>query len=217
MTGPENQPGTPHYAADDAARAQTYPQAYGDPAAQYTTPRTTHDSSYITDAGELGYPAYEPYPGGPHGGPGVAHYPGGPGYQPGYAPFPGGPGYGSYPPAPVRMPGSVRAAQILSFVAAALGLVLIVLIGAMGGPEALGRATAGFSLFLVLGGLACAFQNGSDGVRIGGIVVGSMTALCGLGSMAGQAPPSLLGMLIGGAVAILLAQKSARDWFHRPR
>ncbi|MFD4430170.1 hypothetical protein ACFWPJ_12490, partial [Nocardia sp. NPDC058497] len=72
--------------------------------------------------------------------------------------------------------------------------------GAMAGGEAAGRATAGFGVFLVLGGLAFAFPTGGQGIRTTAIVFGCLTALCGLGSTASQMPPSLLGMLIGGAV-----------------
>ncbi|MFE7722427.1 hypothetical protein ACFU44_25680 [Nocardia rhizosphaerihabitans] len=212
MTGPEHHPAVPNSAPGDPAAAQPvapgpgherYPsapahQTYCGPAAPY--PGRQPDGSYVTYPGDPGYPGYAPHPGGPYGG-----YPQAPA------------GYGGYPQAPVRMPGSVRAAQVLAFVAAGLGLALIVVFGAMAGGEAAGRATAGFGPFLVLGGLAFAFPTGGQGIRTTAIVVGCLTALCGLGSTASQMPPSFLGMLIGGAVAILLAQRSARDWFHRPR
>ncbi|MGW6422010.1 hypothetical protein ACWF82_04975 [Nocardia sp. NPDC055053] len=217
MTGPEHHPAVPNSAPGDPATAQPiapvpghepYPsapphQTYGGPAAPHSGSGRGPDGSYVT------YPADPGYPGGP-GQPGYAPYPGGPGYA-------GYPQYGGYPQAPVRMPGSVRAAQVLSFVAAGLGLALIVVFGAMAGGEAAGGAMAGFGPFLVLGGLAFAFPTGGPGIRTTAIVVGGLTALCGLGSTASQMPPSLLGMLIGGAVAILLAQRSAHDWFHRPR
>lgn len=219
LTGPEHHPAAPGDSAIPSAAAAPpqHPPHFPAP----TGPTRRYDGSYVTYPGDPGYPtgageAAAPslggmeYPAAPHPG-----YPAAP--PPGYTGYPGQPGFAGYPQAPIRMPGSVRAAQVLSFVAAGLGVVLIVATGVVAGAEAAGRATAGSLLFLILGGLAFSFPTGGPGVRTAAIVLGALTALCGLGSAASGLPPSLLGMLIGGAVVILLAQRAAQAWFHRPR
>ncbi|MFI8973666.1 hypothetical protein ACIGO9_12340 [Nocardia asteroides] len=231
MTGPEHHPAVPGDSAIPSAAAAP-PENPPQPLA----PTRRYDGSYVTYPGDPGYPTAPPL-----GAPAIRGL-GGPAFpagataadpfahaghsvdsgfraapHPGYPTYPGHPGFAGYPQAPVRMPGSVRAAQVLSFVAAGLGVVLIVATGVVAGAEAAGRATAGSLLFLILGGLAFSFPTGGPGVRTAAIVLGALTTLCGLGSAASGLPPSLLGMLIGGAVVILLAQRTAQAWFHRPR
>ncbi|MFI5498592.1 hypothetical protein ACIA5E_05945 [Nocardia asteroides] len=228
MTGPEHHPAVAGDSTTSSAAAAPPENPPRPPA-----PTRRYDGSYLTYPGDPGYPTAPALgapatrgPGGPvfpAGAPAAdpfAHtgHPVDSGYRaaphPGYPTYPG---FAGYPQAPVRMPGSVRAAQVLSFVAAGLGVVLIVATGAVAGAEAAGRATAGSLLFLILGGLAFSFPTGGPGVRTAAIVLGALTTLCGLGSAASGLPPSLLGMLIGGAVVILLAQRAAQAWFHRPR
>lgn len=234
LTGPEHHPAAPGDSAlpSAAAAPPQHPPHFPAP----TGPTRRYDGSYVTYPGDPGYPTAPPlgapaarglggpaFPAGAPAGDPFAHaghpvdsgYPAAP--HPGYPAYPGHPGIAGYPQAPIRMPGTVRTAQVLSFVAAGLGVVLIVATGVVAGAEAAGRATAGSLLFLILGGLAFSFPTGGPGVRTAAIVLGALTALCGLGSATSGLPPSLLGMLIGGAVVILLAQRAAQAWFHRPR
>ncbi|MFI9502874.1 hypothetical protein [Nocardia sp. NPDC052566] len=151
-----------------------------------------------------GYPSYPP----PNG-----HYP----PQYGHAPAPYPPhGYQTapYPPVPLRMPGTVRAAQIISFLMAGLGILLGTVAGALGKFELLGALVFGFSPALVLGILAFSFGYAHRGTRISSIVLGSFLALFGLNP---TSPPGLLGLIMGITIVVLLAQGSAGAWFNRPR
>lgn len=147
-------------------------------------------------------PAYEPYPS-----TGAEPYPQEPYLQHAYAPY--GPA-----PAPVTMPGSVRSAQVISFVAGGLGLALVALAIASGNPELGGALIFGFGPAIVLGIMAFNYGSAGNGVRTASIVFAVLFAVFGLN--VGN-PPSLVGLVGGIVLTILLSQRSAGAWFRRPR
>jgi len=115
------------------------------------------------------------------------------------------------------MPGTVRTAQIIAWIMGALGIVLIGVAMAARGGEFAGQIAAGFLLPIGLSGCAFNFGSGKNGLRITAIVVASLQGLFSLGGMATMQPPGLLGIVTGVTIACLLAGKSAKQWFSRPR
>ncbi|MFD3508336.1 hypothetical protein [Nocardia sp. NPDC058666] len=115
------------------------------------------------------------------------------------------------------MPGNVRAAQVICWIGGGLGIVLVTALIVTDRPETAGAAIAGFLPFLFLAILAFGFTSGANGVRGCTIGVACLEALCGAGSIAMPAPPGPLGMVAGAAIAVLLARKSAQEWFTRAR
>ncbi|GGK39178.1 hypothetical protein [Nocardia camponoti] len=195
MTSPNHEnPAQPNYAAMPPYPAQPYP-------GQPLYPGQQPDPSAHFAPGQQPYP--QPVPVDQFGQPLYA------GQHP-YAAY-----YG--PAVPTSMPGTVRAAQVISLIAGALGIVLIIAIGAVGGGEAAGRAVAGFIPFVVLAGLACAYGSGGPATRGWAIGIGALECLCGLGGAASQQAPGLMGLIVGATVLLLLSQRSAATWFRRPR
>ncbi|MFC3965713.1 hypothetical protein [Nocardia jiangsuensis] len=127
------------------------------------------------------------------------------------------PFYRPYPVAPPRMPGSVRAAQIIALLMGIAGVVAIGAAIAVGRAELAGQLTAGFLLPIVLAAMAFAFGSAGNGLRVTAIVLASLQALLSFGAAASRQPPGLLGVISGGAVLCLLAQQTAKHWFERPR
>ncbi|WP_040796683.1 hypothetical protein [Nocardia higoensis] len=156
---------------------------------------------------------YEPYPGGP--------------YEPSAHPGRPAPVYGQQPPQywpqgiePVltRMPGTVRAAQIVSWVAGAIAVAAVIAIAVMtGDPELMGAAVGGFGIQIALAACAFGFNRGGGGLRTTVITLSCLQAFCGLGSIAAMQPPGLLGMVVGIVVFCLVIGKPARLWFGRPQ
>lgn len=149
--------------------------------------------------------------------------------QPQYGP-PGGP-YG-----PPRRPGTVLAAAIMTYVGAALFIVLglVLVIGSSnpdfreGFAEGAGTegvptgAIAGVGVVVALVGIAlivlAAFaQRGSNGARIGITVIGGVFIFLQLVSIATGAAQALLGLIWIGVAITLLWVGGANAWFRRPR
>ncbi len=155
------------------------------------------------------YPASDPeqYPEGAHfsSGPPPGAYPGYPQSAPaGYA----------WP----RMPSTVRAAQIIAWSVGALGIVIVGAVAVLSGDsERAGAVGFGYTMPFILAAFAFSFERGDNGVRITSIVLASLQGLCGLGATAAGQAPGLLVIIAGIAIVCLLAQRSARDWFTRPR
>ena len=121
-------------------------------------------------------------------------------------------------PDPVRMPRSVRAAQIIAWVAGGIGIAVIAAVAVLtGDPERLGAAVAGSAVQLVLGACAFAFAAGRGGLRTMVIALAILEAFCGFGSMGAMQPPGLLGMVVGIVLLCLMLGRSAAEWFNRPR
>ncbi|MFD3542657.1 hypothetical protein ACFWUQ_24645 [Streptomyces sp. NPDC058662] len=198
----------------------------------------------VPPQGGYAYPQQQGYPGAPAGYPG---YPGGP---PGY---PGHPGPG-HPGAGAEMPGGAKAARVILFILGGLQ-VLGGLIVAVGGAlfasafsdssrstaEDVGSVVAG--MLVVVGILligvalwpiltAAKMSKGRGGVRVSGIVYGSLQALGGgfsllanLAVLGGetQAPlgTSVFGLVmaamgLGLGIWIVVGLVKAGDYFRRP-
>ncbi|NKY88157.1 hypothetical protein [Nocardia veterana] len=148
--------------------------------------------------------------------------------QPGQAPQPSA---GSA--TPWQMPRSVRAARIIIFAMAAIGLVGTVVLIASGDPFAAGGNTTGYFFFWVLAVLACFFGSGRGGVRAAATTFAILEMLMALGSSgfnSGAADsrsgggeffirlsPGPIGVIVAIVVIVLLYQRSAAAWFGRPR
>ncbi|MGV9612603.1 hypothetical protein [Nocardia xishanensis] len=129
-----------------------------------------------------------------------------------------------YPPSALdgydwpRMPSTVRAAQIIAWSLGALGVAIVGAVAALSGDaERAGAVGFGFGLPFVLAGLAFSFDKGDNGLRITAIVLAALQGLCGLGATATGQAPGLLVIIAGIAIVCLLAPRTARDWFTRPR
>ncbi|MFI6170613.1 hypothetical protein ACIBCN_27780 [Nocardia sp. NPDC051052] len=199
-------------------------------AAEQNSPETVAGGSYDgrqlgSDSGYESYPTrqgyapeqqggYEPYSAVPQGG--YPPYPGPP--QGGYPPNPyGGNAYGQFQPPMTKMPGSVRAAQVVSIIFATLGIVLIVVALGLGRPELAGGLMFGFLFAIIMAGFTLTFGYAENGTRTTVIVLASIEGLVGLGGMGAQQPPGLLGCIVGLTVVITLSRASASAWFKRPR
>ncbi|MBD9734961.1 hypothetical protein IGX29_24765 [Streptomyces sp. H28] len=115
------------------------------------------------------------------------------------------------------MPAAVRAAQVVIFALAGLGVVHSALVGAFSGAEAAGRAFAPYLMAWVLLVLAFLFPSAGPGVRIAALVLGSVQIVLALGGAAQGTPFGILPLAGAVAVVVLLGQGSAGDWFRRPR
>ncbi|MFH8797980.1 hypothetical protein ACH4F6_00030 [Streptomyces sp. NPDC017936] len=139
------------------------------------------------------------------------------------APGPYGPGtWGPHPqpfapPFPLTMPASVRSAQVVNFVIAGLGSLLTVVVGAAAGAEAAGRSLAGYLTAFVLCVLAFLYPKAGNGVRVASVVLAVLQILAGAGAAANHDSGGVVPL--GGAIAVvvLLTQRSAIQWFGRPR
>lgn len=156
------------------------------------------------------YREYEQYPATPNGSP--ESYP-----PAGLAPDP----HDQYPyaqasPYPTTMPNSVRAAQIISWVFAALGIALAGVAVAVGNYKLGGTLIGGFFPALLLGIFAFGYTVNGNGLRIAVIVFASFGTLMGLSGMVQVQPPGFLGLAASLTIVILLCRRSAGLWFKRP-
>ncbi|MBM7171527.1 hypothetical protein JQK87_24585 [Streptomyces sp. G44] len=146
--------------------------------------------------------------------PGQPTYPG-PAQDPGH-PY-GQRGYAQGPHIPQRMPGVVRAAQIITWVLAGLTVLGAVLMVAVVNPETGGAALGVNLCLLVTAGMAFRFPTVGNGIRVTCIVLMSVQIALGLGGAANGNPVGLLPLLGAIAVVVLLSQGAAGAWFKRPR
>ncbi|MEV0293800.1 hypothetical protein [Nocardia sp. NPDC050710] len=117
---------------------------------------------------------------------------------------------------PTKMPGGVRAAQIVCWLFGGLGVGLSVLAGVTDKWELFGALIWGFFPAFFLAIFACGFTVNGNGVRVVAIVFASFGTLVGLSGMSGGLPPGPLGFGASLAIVILLSQHSAGVWFKRP-
>lgn len=127
------------------------------------------------------------------------------------------PGHGYGPQAPQRMPGVVRAAQIITWVLAGLTVLGSALAVAVVNPETGGAALGVNLCLLVTAGMAFRFGSVGNGIRVTCIVLMSVQTALGLGGAANGNPVGLLPLLGAIAVVVLLSQGAAGAWFKRPR
>ncbi|MEV6753627.1 hypothetical protein [Streptomyces sp. NPDC051214] len=132
-------------------------------------------------------------------------------------PQPGLPSYGYGPMAPQKMPGSLRAAQIVIWALAGLTVLGSIAIAASGDATTAGAAAGANVCLLVAAGFAFSFQNAGNGVRVTCIVLMSVQIAFGLGALAGGNPGGALALLGSIAAVILLAPGDVGAWFKRPR
>ncbi|MCP2288865.1 hypothetical protein APR08_001779 [Nocardia amikacinitolerans] len=151
---------------------------------------------------------YEAYPTESHRPPGT--YPAYPSPPYDYQP------YGGVLAHHTKMPGPVRAAQIISWLFGGLGVAVTVLAGVMDNFELVGALIAGFFPAFFLAILAFGFTVNGNGVRVAAIVFASLGILLGLSGMSQQLPPGPLGFGASLAIVILLSKSSAGAWFKRP-
>ncbi|MET9503739.1 hypothetical protein ABZY42_18780 [Streptomyces sp. NPDC006622] len=131
---------------------------------------------------------------------------------------PGAYGVHPYPPAPAPvMPGSVRGAQIVSWVMAGLALLIVLVWGFGSGAEAAGRLMGANLMGWVLFFLSFRYPTAGNGVRIASIALASLQIAMSIGGLAqgnGGGGFPLIGAIV---VVTLLNQRSAVQWFQRPR
>ncbi|MFD7844731.1 hypothetical protein ACFV4K_17560 [Nocardia sp. NPDC059764] len=125
--------------------------------------------------------------------------------------------YGQFPRFPATMPGSVRAAQVISSIFGGLGLALTVLAGVIAGAGAAGAMCFGYLFSMILALVAIGFRNGGSGTRTTALVLASIEMVIGLGGMGAKQPPGALGLIASLVIVILLAQSGSAAWFKRPR
>ncbi|MFH8585982.1 hypothetical protein ACH4GP_16465 [Streptomyces celluloflavus] len=136
--------------------------------------------------------------------------------QQGMPPYPPG-SYQSYPMAQLPMPGSVRAARVLAYVAAGLAGLGTVVAGAMAGPAGAGAALG--SAIPVIGVFICAlrFARSGNGAKVTAIVFASLVILFGLGALGRGIPAGTIQLGLGIAIVATLSQRQSGDWFRRPQ
>lgn len=114
------------------------------------------------------------------------------------------------------VPGSVRAARILLFVAAGLGVLVFVVVASLGFPARVVGAVAMGPLLHGLAGvvLAARIGPGRRGVRVAIIVLESLWAVLSFGGLTRDgAPVAALGLVLAIAVLALVNTRAARDYF----
>lgn len=150
------------------------------------------------------YRDYQQYPATPNGSPGSYPLAGPP-------PDP----YDHHPnaqasPYPTTMPKPVRAAQIISWVFAVIGIALAGVGFALDNDDLVAVSLAGYLPAFLLAILAFGYTVNGNGLRIAAIVCASFGILWGLSS---TTPVTIVASL---AIVILLSRSSAGLWFKRP-
>ncbi|MFD3508335.1 hypothetical protein [Nocardia sp. NPDC058666] len=113
------------------------------------------------------------------------------------------------------MPAAVRGARLIAAVAAAVGVVLIVITVALGGS--LGALIAGYLPSFALIPLVLLFGRGTDTVRQVTIAVAVLACVVSSTGILTGLPPGVVGVVANGAVAGMLLRPSAKVWFTRTR
>ncbi|GHA66702.1 hypothetical protein ACIQRS_06880 [Streptomyces termitum] len=157
-------------------------------------------------------------------------YPAAPPVSP-YGAYPGGPApYG----APMPMPGTVKAARVMLWIMGILQILVGIIAAFAGsmlvneaGLDSTASATAtGVIVIIGLIGVAlgvwgviiaakCA--NGGNGIRISGIVYGSLVTAGGLANMAQGQGASVVALVLGILIIVFFSKADAAAWFKRPR
>ncbi|MGW6456385.1 hypothetical protein ACWF94_10730 [Streptomyces sp. NPDC055078] len=158
--------------------------------------------------------------------------------QPGYG-YPQAPpvqpyGDGGYGGGPTTMPGSVKAAQVMTWVIVGLQVIgaVLMFLGGMALDEleaseesafdGLGDSAGilyAYGVFAILWGafavfLAVNFSKGRNGIRIAALVFGIITAILGL------YPFLIVGLahlVLGILIAVFVGKSDGSAWFNRPR
>lgn len=167
-------------------------------------------------------PGWQPPPPPPQSGP----YPPGPPQPHAHGPYGQYEQYGPYgqpappgmtpPPYAAVMPGPVKAARVMAFVALGLTLFGCVVSAARFGPETSGAALG--TNLPVIGVFVCAlcFARSGPNARVTAIVFTALMILFGLGALGQQNPGGLFEFGLGIAILVTLCQRRSKEWFHRP-
>lgn len=122
------------------------------------------------------------------------------------------------PPAVVEMPGTVKAARILMYVAGGLSAVLAVLLAVVyGGAGGVGAALVQAVPAVVSLVLATILRRGRNGMRWGIVVLQAVWIFFGLGRLGGGDSTGVIGLALPIATIVLVNIASARQYFGRPR
>ncbi|GAA3073465.1 hypothetical protein GCM10017562_46500 [Streptomyces roseofulvus] len=185
--------------------------SFGDPNNPYGPPQGQQPGYGYPQAPQQGY-GYPAAPGAPYGA------------------YPGGMPYG----VPMAMPGTVKAARVMLWIIGILQIIAGIALAAMGGTFAseaglgsgadaavtgiivgVGVLVAAFGIWGVVIAAKCA--NGGNGIRISGIVYGSLATAGGLANLAQGEGRSTVGLVIGILLIVFFAKADAAAWFKRPR
>ncbi|MFG3346750.1 hypothetical protein ACGF1Z_16990 [Streptomyces sp. NPDC048018] len=155
------------------------------------------------------------------------------------APYPGGPG--GYPGVPADMPGGVKAARVMLWILGVLQALMGIVMAAASGwvadqIEGTGELdTQGQDVSTVLTGTMVVFgiigvafgvwaimtavkvRTGGNGVRVGGIVYGSLVTLGSLVNLLGANVFALISLVMGILIIVFFAKADGAAWFKRPR
>ncbi|MET9348201.1 hypothetical protein [Streptomyces termitum] len=157
-------------------------------------------------------------------------YPAAPPVSP-YGAYPGGPApYG----APMPMPGTVKAARVMLWIMGILqilaGIGVALAGGALVNNSSLDGDTASVAtgVFVIIGLVALALGvwgvviaakcgSGGNGIRISGIVYGSLVTAGGLANLASGQSASVVALVLGILIIVFFSKADAAAWFKRPR
>ncbi|MFB7865276.1 MULTISPECIES: hypothetical protein [unclassified Streptomyces] len=155
------------------------------------------------------------------------------------APYPGGPG--GYPGLPADMPGGVKAARVMLWILGVLQVLMgVVMVAASGwvadqiegtgeldtqGQDVSNVLTGTMVVFGIIGvafGVwaimtAVKVKTGGNGVRVGGIVYGSLVTLGSLVNLLGANVFALVSLVMGILIIVFFAKADGAAWFKRPR
>jgi|GEM_PF-4514142 len=115
-----------------------------------------------------------------------------------------------------RMPGTVRAAQVLALAMAAVGLVCTASAGWLFGMRSAALTALFFVPSWLLGLLALAFGAVGGSIRITAVLLAALDMLWTVPAIPAGHPPGWLGPLSAIVIVLLLFRRSARDWFCLP-
>ncbi len=157
--------------------------------------------------------------------------------------YPAGPG--GFPGAPVEMPGGVKGARIILYILGGLqvvfGLIAIVASawiadmisgadtsGSLSSTDTENAAAVGAGIAIGIGVVTLLFagwailtavklDKGRSGVRISGIIYGSVTVLVSLINLLGANVFALISLVLGILIIVFLAKSDASQYFSRPQ
>lgn len=207
--------------------------SFGDPNNPYGQPQGQPQPGYGQPQGQpqgqqpgYGYPQQAP-----QGVPPQYGYPQAPPVQQPYG--------GGYPGMAMEMPGGVKAARVMLWILGSLQVIMAVVAVVAGswfadqmadsgelGADSENAATALTGVMVVVGIIALAFgvwaimtaakmRSGGNGIRISGIVYGSLVTLGSLVNLAGANVFALISLAMGILVIVFLAKSDGAAWFKR--
>lgn len=121
------------------------------------------------------------------------------------------------PPAVVDMPGTVKAARILMYIAGGLSAVLALLLAVVyGGPDGVGAALVQAIPAVISLVLAATLVRGRNRMRWGIVVFQAVWILFAFGRIDSGDVSGVIGLALPIATIVLVNVASARQYFARP-